>query len=245
MSDASLKLPPSRGVSLTTLILTAALTATTTAAVVMAVLYFTAGGRPTAAGSPGQPSAFAGSSPAPSVQKDTVKPLGLLTGEVFYEVPYASPPHLTLSAPHHVYRIVKQDEFGFSWAAEAAVEDFIEVVVDAAKGEKVKQPKDKVDYEDFTYEAKGIPAEPGVVYQRPYEQTGSFRTVIGTQGQENFANPYVSPPQITLKGTNDTTVIVEATNTGFTWKNGGTDAFRDNGPVDWTAQGIRATKLPK
>ena len=234
---------------MTTLILTAALTATSIVAAVLAVLYFT-GSRPTV---PGQPSVFAaltGSAPTPNVQKDTVKPLGRPAGEVFYEIPYASPPHLALSAPHRVYRIVKQDEYGFTWEADSLLDDFIGDVKDLATavqvGTAVKKPK--VEYEDFTYEAKGIPAAPGQEFQRPFEQTGSFQTVLGTQGQENFAIPYASPPQVTLTGHNGTTVLVEATNTGFKWKNGGKDktfSGDNEGPMTWTATGLRATKLPK
>jgi len=248
MSDASLKPPPSRGVSLTTLILTAALTATTTAAAVLAVLYFT-GSRPTAAGALGQPSIFTdltGSAPTPNVQKDTVKPLGHPTGEVFYEVPYASPPHLTLSAPHRVYQIVKQDEFGFSWAADSLLDDFVGDVKDRATaiqvGTAVKKPK--VEYEDFTFEAKGIPAGPGVDFQRPFEQTGTFPTGVGRNGQENFVFPYASPPHVTLaRQTSTNVVIVEVTNTGFKWKEDGGSG--SDGEVTWTATGLRATKLPK
>ena len=42
-----------------------------------------------------------------------------------------------------------------------------------------------------------------------------------------------------------TTVLVECTETGFKWKNAGTDAFFNSGSETWTAKGIRATKLPK
>jgi hypothetical protein len=248
MNDASPKAPPARGVSATTLILSVALAVASTTAVVLAVLYLSGTGRPASAVAPGQQSAAA--PPTASAEKDTVKPLGQPAGEVFYETPFASPPHLTLSAPHRIYRIVKQDEFGFSWEADSVVEDFVGDAKDvgaAFQSGRLDQlaKKPRIDYEDFTYEAKGIPAGPGVEFERPLDQEGSFQTIIGTQGQENFAVPYASPPQITLRGKIDTTVVVDATATGFKWKNGGTDAFFNNGTVNWTAKGIRAMKLPK
>lgn len=246
MSDASPKSPPSRGVSLTTLILTASLTATTTAAAVLAVLYFT-GSRPTGS--------------AANVQKDTVKPLGQPAGVVFYEVPYASPPHLTLSAPHRVYRIVKQDEFGFSWEVDSLVEDFVGDVEHVKNNLELGrlyllQRKPGIEYEDFTFEAKGIPAGPGVDFHRPFEQAGTFQTIIKQQGPIAFSIPYAAPPNVTLKwkdriGAHEKTLIVECTSAGFKWQNVGDNVDllngepRDNGEVTWTATGLRATKLPK
>ena len=165
MNDPTVNPPRPRGVSATTLILTAALAATTTAAVVLAVLYFISA-RPT--GAPGQPSAFAGltgSGPTPFVQKDAVKPQGHPSGEVFYPIPYATPPHLTLTAPRRTYTIVKQDELGFSWAADNLVEDFVGDVKDIAASLQngtvgFLQRKPNVEYEEFTWETKGVSATP-------------------------------------------------------------------------------------
>jgi len=240
MSDASPKPPPSRGVSLTTLILTAALTSTTAAAVVLAVLYFVGGDRKS------------------GVQKDVVKPQGHPSGEIFYPIPYASPPHLTLTAPHRTYSITKQDEYGFTWSFDYQLEDFAGDVKGAGdvKTALAWLPlrsialKPDILYEDFTWEATGVPAGADAILQRTFEQTGTFQSVLGTEGQENFATPYATPPQVTLTGSfNGTTVIVEATNAGFKWKNGGKDnplhGYPNEGPVTWTAKGIRATKLPK
>jgi hypothetical protein len=253
MNDSSTTPPRARGVSVTTLILSVALAIAATAAGVLAALYVLALARPSSAGAPGQPSPLAvqtGSAVTPNVQKDTVKPLGKASGEVFYEAPFAAPPHLTLSAPHRVYRIAKQDEFGFTWEADSLAEDFIGDVKDVAEAIKngtVSQLplKKNIEYEDFTYEAKGVTAGPGVEFLRPFEQTGSFQSVVGTQGQVSFPIPYASPPNVVLSTNTKTTVLVEATETGFKWKNAGTDAFFNNGAVQWTAKGIRATKLLK
>ena len=73
---------------------------------------------------------------------------------------------------------------------------------------------------------------------RPFEQTGTFNSGPGTEGQENFPIPYATAANVTLSGYG---VVVEATTTGFKWKNAG----NTGGPATWTAKGIRATKLPK
>ena len=242
MSDAFSKPALPRVVSLTMLILTAALTATTAVAVVLAVLYFSGGAS-------GQ--AF--------VQRDTIKPQGHTTGEVVCPIPYAVPPHLTLTATHRPYTIVKQSEMGFSWSADEIPEDYagdIDAIKTALRDHNVQQAlfnnqftrKNDIVYEDFTWEAKGVKVGAAAGMDLPFEQTGSFQSVLGTEGQENFAIPYASPPQVTLTGHNGTTVMVEATNAGFKWKNGGKDnPFPGNneGPVSWTAKGVRATKLPQ
>jgi hypothetical protein len=235
MNDASKNPSPARGVSMTTLILTAALTAATAAAVVLAALYFVGGAR------------------KPGVQKDVVKPQGHPTGEVFYPLPYAAPPHLTLTAPHRTYSIVKQDEYGFTWSFDYLLEDFAGDQKDLKSALAnltfgIAHVKPDIQYEDFTWEATGVPAGADATLQRSFEQTGSFQSVLGTQGQENFAVPYSSPPQVTLTGHNGTTVTVETTNTGFNWKNSGKDnPFPGNneGTVTWTAKGVRETKLTK
>ena len=98
MNDVSMNPPPSGGVSITTLILTAALTVATTAAVVLAVLHFTSGDRPSGSG--------------PFVQKDAVKPQGHASGDVVYMLPYAAPPHLTLTSPHRPYTDRQADRKG-------------------------------------------------------------------------------------------------------------------------------------
>ncbi len=253
VNDSTPNPPPSRGVPATTLILSIALAVTTTAALVLAVLYFLSASRPANGGTPGQPFASAAlTGLAPNVQKDAVKPQGLGTGDVFYPVPYAVPPHLTLTAPHRVYRIVKQDEYGFSWAADSLLDDFVGVnnLQEALQGLQngTVQKKPDIQYEDFTWEAKGVPPGADAEFQRPFEQTGTFRSHVGTEGQENFAIPYASPPQVTLTGQNHSTIMVEATKTGFKWKNGGSDdlPFHNNSmDVTWTATGVRASKLPK
>ncbi len=235
MNDASTNPPRPRGVSVTTLILTVGLAAATTAAILLAVFY------------------FIGAARKPGVQGDVVKTQGHPSGEVFYPIPYATPPHLTLTAPHRSYSIVKQDEYGFAWSFDYALGDFTgdekdlkSALTNLSYG--IAHIKPDIQYEDFTWEATGVPASADAVLQRSFEQTGSFQSVLGGQGQENFAIPYASPPQVTLAGHNGSTVISEATEAGFKWKNDGKDnPFPGNneGPVTWTAKGLRTTKLPK
>ena len=114
----------------------------------------------------------------------------------------------------------------------------------------INQFSKKLDivYEDFTWEAKGVSAGAAEAMDMPIEQTGTFQSVLGKEGQEYFAFPYASPPQVTLTGHNGTTIVAEATASGFKWKNEGMDnPFPGNnaGEVTWTAKGIRATKMPK
>lgn len=233
---------------MTTLILAVALAAAIAAAVVLAVLHFTSAGP---AGSSAGGQTF--------VQKDAVKPQGHASGEVVYPLPYAAPPHLTLTAPHRPYTIVKQSETGFSWTADDIAEDFAgdlnaiqtalrdHNVLNAVFGGQITRKPDIV-YEDFTWEATGVPAGAAGDMGLPFEQTGTFQSVLGKEGQEYFAVPYTSPPQITLSGHNGTTIVSEATAGGFKWKNAGTDnPFPGNnaGEVTWTAKGLRAAKPSK
>jgi hypothetical protein len=246
MNDAITSAPRPRGVSMTTLVLGIALAAAATAAVVLAVLHFTGGGP---AGPGGQT----------FVQKDTVKPQGHASGEVVYPLPFAAPPHVKLTAPHRPYTITKQSETGFSWAADEIEDDFSgdqNAIKTALRDHNVQfalfnnqfTRKPEIVYEDFTWEATGVPVGAAGDLGLPFEQTGTFQSVLGKDGQEYFAIPYASPPQVTLSGHNGTTIVVEATTGGFKWKNEGTDnPFPGNnaGQVSWTAKGLRAAKPSK
>jgi hypothetical protein len=84
---------------------------------------------------------------------------------------------------------------------------------------------------------RSTPAKP----VESFEQEGSFNLVAGAEGQVNFPLPYKSPPNVTLDvGSFNKTIISEATETGFKWKNlaKGDDTF-NAGKTKWTSKGIR------
>src|SRR5262245_47843751 len=96
--------PQRIGVSPAVLALSVLLPVATTAAVVLAL-------RPAPqAGPAGQGLPDRAGPLEPLTQKDTVAPRDKLTGQVFYPVPFATPPNLKLKASKRVYEIVKQDE---------------------------------------------------------------------------------------------------------------------------------------
>lgn len=249
MTDASTHAPQPRGVSTTTLILGIALTATTTAAALLAVLYLT-DRRPNAAAQSG-PGAPAIDPAKPTMLTGTETPHLKPSGEVHYETPFAAPPRLTLKpAGKHTYSIVKQDEYGFSWAADSLVDDFTADIKDIAEAIRVGTATKKTDvqYEDFAWEAKGLPAPPGALPPQAAEQHGSFATVYDQAGEVNFETPFGQPPHVELSGSMaDLTVVQECKPTGFRFKTGNNPQFPqfNHGSVDWTAKGIKATTAPK
>jgi hypothetical protein len=244
--------PPAKGVSVTTLVLSLAVAVCATAAITLAVLYFrqptagvhSAGGGPLAA-------VFGDE---PLVQKDTVSPQSRYTGVIYYPVPYASPPNLKLTATKRQYDIVKQEETSFTWMARPMVEDFN----DNRRGEAeahLNLPieglllnflKPNIQYEDFTWEAKGMRVGKDAGAMQAFEQTGTFNTIIGKDGEVNFPIPYALAPNIELSGQpSGAVIVVESRPTGFKWKNAGDNAFFHNGQATWKAKGVRATEIPK
>jgi hypothetical protein len=253
----SFVLPP-RGVSRTTLLLSVLLTAAVTAAVVLGVIALRGGAGQTAPG-PSDPST------TPTlvkdgdvyVQKATVKPEGT-TGHVIYPMPYAVPPHLTLTSGKRKYTIVKQDELGFTWKAADLAEDFVDDVrkvpfnVPDGRGQLVdqvvgKKKRDHIEYESFVWEARGLrlgAAEAAANTKTLFEQEGTFRAVPGEQGDVNFPFPYALPPNVELSGDGLSQIVIpEIKATGFKWKH-----RQQNGvsyEMKWKAKGIKATTLPK
>jgi len=244
--------PPSAAskASLTTLFLSVGLAVSTTAAIIFGVLYCQQSGRG------GNPIAAALDESLP--QKGTVSPRQRFTDIVYYETPYASPPNLILSAPKRQYDIVSQDEVSFTWMARPMLEDFPD---DTLKGlpELSRNPtmdkvlavgnnlmKPNLQYEDFTWEARGVRASKGAPVMRSITQTGKFMAVAEEHGEEGFEFPFATAPNIELSKpfTVHDVVIVECRPTGFKWKvekaRGGV-----NGTVVWKAKGIRATEIPK
>jgi hypothetical protein len=186
----------------------------------------------------------------PYTQQGTLKPEGQGSGLVYYPVPYASPPHLTLS-PGSRYLIVRQDEFGFTWLDRARVKDFAGLVasVPELSGAISRAETEKFDpnQPDIAWEAKGLRGGAAMEAMRPFQQSGTFQSEAGQQGQVNFPIPYASPPNVELSGNSSRTIISECTATGFKWKNnaGPNGPSWDSGEVKWRSKGIRATQLPK
>jgi hypothetical protein len=199
----------------------------------------------------------------PFSQQGSVKPEGELTGIVYYPIPYATPPNLSLS-PGRRYAITKQDEFSFVWLDREAAKELPALAADVLKdvpalaGVLQKKPAEASPAEkktqdapaaageqpEMTWEAKGVRAAADSRALRLFEQKGTFYSLTGSEGEVMFPYPYASPPNVELSGPVHTTLIVEIKATGFKWKNGGTAPF-DRGDAGWTAKGIKATEVPK
>jgi hypothetical protein len=171
---------------------------------------------------------------------------------VYYPIPYATPPHLTLTskAEDRAYVILRQDEFGFAWAASGDLKG----VKDLA--EKLKGAKDLQDLggalvdlgskapvairpgDEFTWEARGIRPFTTVAATPPFTQTGSFGIPANQtrEGVEYFQHPYATSPNITVSDVN--VKVVATAPTGFRWH--GTAPW-STVTVKWTAKGTCAT----
>jgi hypothetical protein len=244
--------PPAKGVSVTTLVLSVALAACAAAAITLAVVHFRQAAPAVHGGGGGVIAAVFGDEPL--VQKDTVSPQSRYTGVVYYPIPYASPPNLKLTAQKRQYDIVKQDETSFTWMARPMVEDFHDNKRDEAASRlnlsiealAINFLKPNIQYEDFTWEAKGVRPGKDAGAMQTFEQTGTFNTIIGKDGEVNFPVPYALAPNVELSGqTSGAVIVVECRPTGFKWKNAGDNAFFHNGQATWKAKGVRATELPK
>jgi hypothetical protein len=245
--------PPSRGVSVTTLMLSLALAVSTTAAVILAVLYFRqpAAGADRAGGNP--IAALFGDEPL--VQKDTVSPQSSYTAIVYYPIPFGSPPNLKLTSTRRQYNIVKQDETGFTWMARPLLDDFKDDMRQEAEASLINKAfgqlfvnalKPNIQFEDFTWEAKGVRPGKDVDGSRPFEQTGKFVTLAGKEGEVNFPIPYALAPNVELSGSQaGVVIIVQSRPTDFKWKNGGDNNFIHSGEVTWKSKGVRATDIPR
>jgi hypothetical protein len=231
--------PPPRGISATTVILALALAVCATATIVLAVLHF----RPGASGVTADETVLH--------QRDTVSPQTAFTGVVFYPLPYGAPPNLKLTAPTRAYDIVKQDETGFTWKAVAKVDDFKDDkrnLIDGFAGRDIAFQsgvgalKTNLQFEDFTWEAKG--ARPGK--DTAFVQQGAFNTVADKEGEVNFPIPYGAAPNVELTGpASGAVIIVESRPASFKWKNvpQSTPSAVNSGSVNWKAKGVRATEI--
>jgi hypothetical protein len=259
---ASAPAVPGKSVTLSTLILSLALAASATAAIIFAVLYFR---QPAAATGGGNGTiAVAAAADETLVLKDTVSPGSHFTDIVYYEAPFASPPHLTLARGKRQYTLVSQDETNFTWAAQVMLDDltdearkspgqWLSLTLDKVTPNTVlnSSPFKNVQLEDFTWEARGVRATKGAVVMKAYPQDGTFNAVAGQEGEVAFPIPYATAPNVELsppftnRGMPAGIFIVESRPTGFKWKNVSMGLLNDSGPLVWKAKGIRATEIPK
>ena len=230
--------PPARGFSGTTLLLSVLLAVAVTAAAVLGVLALRGGASPPGPTDPSTPSLSKDGDVY--VQRAQLKPEGAM-GHVIYPMPYALPPHLTLTAEKRRYTIVKQDELGFTWVATDLDEDFTRT---KDKDGPVREKRRDIVYEPFTWEARGVKPQGDGNLTKLFEQEGNFCPVPGEQGDVNFPFPYALPPNVELSGSaKDYVVLMETRATGFKWKHNFKGA--NTSDLKWKAKGIRATTLPK
>jgi hypothetical protein len=249
--------PATKNLILVTLILSVALAATTTTSVVFALLYLRQPAIPVTAGK--ESSATATREQEPYVQKDSVSPQKFKvrhTGTVYYPWPYASPPNLKLTDSKRSYDIIKEDEYGFTWYARLALADFNELTRKAVEKHLGEGPLDNIlqitgfvldpsaEFEDFTWEAKGMPASKETMAMRIFQQEGTF-PFADKEGTVTFPIPYATAPNVELSETLGRSIdVVESRPTGFKWKHVGAGS-PDNISIHWTAKGIRAKEIPK
>ena len=233
-----------RRVVVSTVILSALLVAAVMAAAFLAFLHFTPTGQTVGQALNLRPAE------EPLVQKGGVKPGAESTGVVYYPLPFASPPHLTLTGGKRDFVVTQQDEAGFTWVAQELPDDFFPAAADApadpaaAAADKARRRKPDVRYEDFTWEAQGVRARADRTPLRTFEQKGTFQMSAGGEGEVYFPTPYASPPNVELPQAGlEKVFVTRCTRVGFRWKN---TADRDDrlavGAVTWTARGVKAAR---
>jgi hypothetical protein len=242
------------------------LTVAVSVAVTFAFLYFTrlskaelgvvrveTGEDPLAPNKPSTIRVFVGE--GPFLQKDTVSPRSQYTGTVYYPIPFATPPNLKLTCRAREYVIAKQNEVGFRWEARPVPGDFrggkpaneeqLDAPIEKLVGSALRP---NIQYDDFTWEARGVPASANTLRFQLYEQNGTFQTAPGQEADVIFPIPYAGPPNIEIDGPKYqgrmSVFVVEVKPTGFRWKNAGTRDSLDSGPAQWKARGIPAIDPP-
>jgi hypothetical protein len=150
----------------------------------------------------------------PRLLRDIVEPFGQqgtepvrqLGGVVYYPIPYATPPHLTLTAQSEgrSYAIVRQDEFGFAWVLDVGLKDVkdlagalkdakdLEGVAAAVAGAGNKTLPELRPGESFAWEARGVRPFTTVAATPPFVQTGSI-PARANEGVEYF--PHACAPR--------------------------------------------------
>jgi hypothetical protein len=209
----------------------------------------------------------------PQLLRDIVKPFAQtgtisvkrISDVVYYPVPYASPPNLTLTSKSadRSYTIVRQDEFGFVWMVDVGLKDAKQL---AETLQNLKDPSDlfgaltKPDGKalpklqpggEFTWEARGVRPFTTQAAMPPFQQTGTFQISPGGPHEqvEHFPQPFATPPNViffhheTLPNWGEPKIkILLTTPLGFRWQasNPNTNPARIV-KMNWTARGTRAT----
>jgi hypothetical protein len=234
-----------------TLILAVLLAAAVTAAIVLGVVHVrdnsVAGSSPTSPTMLPQPVA---TGITPYVQQDKIQPIGESSGVVYFPVPYYSVPSLKL-VPADRYLIAQQTEEGFTWidrdrASATELWGFFKEQADNLYKSRATQPAASntapappAPQPELAWEAKGVIGD-GKLRKKPkiVEQSGSFSTVFGTEGEIYFPEPFALPPNVQLSGAHDaTTNVTKVEATNFKWRNAGKDETWGQGSVTWTARG--------
>src|SRR5262249_25712279 len=176
----------------------------------------------------------------PYTQRGTVKPEHLPTGVVYYQTPFASPPHLELK-PSARFLILKQDEAGFTWADRARVKDVTELANQFPELAKAAPGADKPEGPppNLEWEATG-PRAAHAGFPRTFEQKGRFESRPSAEGVVYFPLPYASPPNVESAGLPEV-MVTECTRLGFHWSAPTSFQSASAKTVDWTARGVRAT----
>jgi hypothetical protein len=141
----------------------------------------------------------------PFAQKGTV-PVKSFSNVVYYPIPYATPPNLTLTSrsADRFYSIARQDEFGFVWMVDIGLKDAKGLAGALQGGKDLKDlagTLTKVDIKDlpklqpgeeFTWEARGVRPFTTQAAIPPFQQTGSFAIPPGGPHEqvEHFQHPY-------------------------------------------------------
>jgi hypothetical protein len=202
---------------------------------------------------------------APFTQQGTVG-VKRFSGIVYYPVPYATPPHLTLTSRsgQRSYAILRQDEFGFVWMVDVPLKDVKNL---AGAFKDAKDLKDVAGAltnvpdrdlpklspgEAFTWEARGVRPFTSAAAIPPFQQHGTL-TVPPKAGRheqvEHFPHPYATPPNVTLpdpqgvlwKQSGASVKILGTTPIGFRWQAENHTNLGSPVTVRWLAKGIRAT----
>jgi hypothetical protein len=198
---------------------------------------------------------------APFVQKETVSPGQKFGDVVHFPQPYRITPHLKLTASgKRSYEVAAVTETGFTWIARPQPDDFKEDVrkdaglVETFLGHNLSlaqsqgKLKPGIVFEDFTWEAKGVRMPPSAIPvppPKPFEQKGNFMSLYGQEAVVHFPVPYDSAPSVEFGGgpAAGNTLMVEATPTGFKWRNTSKEGGRGwEGSLTWTARGVRGEK---
>ena len=142
------------------------------------------------------------------------------TGEVYFPIPFAEPPVVSVKAFAGLTKLKVTDvtATGFKWQ---------------------HTDKDKTfGNPEIIFTANGNPTGTD---QKPFEQSGTFKVKPKETGTVTFPQPYASPPHVELKvklGLHKVRVT-KTTATGFTWKNDGSDKFFDTHDMDYTVKGVK------